>query len=118
MVGELNYSITAQVHAYIQRKGLCYATLNEVIGVLECAKLELYRMVAAPYENSKRTENGPISILDSTEEELKPKWKCTKCGRVFKHDECHEICGSELTYYQCPNRKCNADSKYWKKYNG
>ncbi len=64
--GELNYSITAQVHAYIEKHGLCYATINEAIGVLECAKLELYRMVAAPYENKKRHDNGPVSSLDKT----------------------------------------------------
>jgi hypothetical protein len=62
--GELNYIITTLVHSYIERKGLCYTTLNEAIGVLECAKLELYRMVVAPYENGKQSENGPISELD------------------------------------------------------
>jgi len=34
--------------------------INEVIGVLECAKLELYRRVAAPYEERKRIENGEV----------------------------------------------------------
>jgi hypothetical protein len=32
--------------------------------VLECAKLELYRMIAAPYEDKKRLANGPVSELD------------------------------------------------------
>ena len=62
--GELNYTLTVLVHKYIQHKGLRYATINEVIGVLECAKLELYRMIAAPYEDKKRKENGPVSELD------------------------------------------------------
>jgi len=62
--GELNYVITTLVHSYIRRNSLRYSTLNAVIGVLECAKLELYRMVAAPYENGKQMENGPISELD------------------------------------------------------
>ena len=52
------------IHRYIKEHKLCYATLNEVIGVLECAKLELYRMVAAPYEDEKRIMNGNISDLD------------------------------------------------------
>ena len=63
-VGELNYTLTALVHKYLQHKGLKYATINEAIGALECAKLELYRMVAAPYENQKHKENGPVSELD------------------------------------------------------
>ena len=62
--GELNYFITNVCHQYIQEVGLKYATLNEVIGVLECAKQELYRMVVAPYENTKQEENGCISELD------------------------------------------------------
>lgn len=59
--GELNYAITRLVDAYIQRRGgVSYARLNEVIGVLECAKLELYRRVAAPYEDAKCRENGDV----------------------------------------------------------
>ena len=66
--GELNYLITASCHEYIIRNGLCYATINEAIGVLECAKLELYRQVAAKYENKKKSENGPVSELDKNGE--------------------------------------------------
>lgn len=63
-VGQLNYVVTKIVHNYIEYYGLNYGRINEVIGVLECAKLELYRMVAAPYENKKMAENGPVSELD------------------------------------------------------
>jgi len=62
--GQLNYKITKIVHTYLQRRGLCYENINSVIGVLECAKLELYRMIAAPYENKKKRENSAISSLD------------------------------------------------------
>ncbi len=65
-VGELNYLITGLLHAYIKKHGKKYATLNEVMGVLECAKQELYRTVAAPYEDIKRGENGSVSELDKT----------------------------------------------------
>jgi len=59
--GELNYAITRIVDAYlIQRGGIRYGHLNEVIGVLECAKLELYRRLAAPYEDLKREESGDV----------------------------------------------------------
>lgn len=60
-VGELNYAITRLVDAYlIQQGGIRYANLNEVVGVLECAKLEAYRRVAAPYEDQKRGETGDV----------------------------------------------------------
>jgi len=62
--GTLNYAITKIIHNYIKDNGLCYNNLNEVIGVLECAKQEFYRAVAAPYEDIKRKENGSISELD------------------------------------------------------
>ncbi len=64
-VGHVNYAITKSLHIIIQRDEFGYALLNSMIGVLECAKLELYRMVVAPYENKKRMENGPVSDLDA-----------------------------------------------------
>jgi hypothetical protein len=67
-VGDLNFKISEICHKYIMNKGLCYATLNEVIGVLECAKQELYRQVAASYEDKKKKENGSVSELDEEKE--------------------------------------------------
>lgn len=59
--GELNYCITKLVNDYIQRTGgLNYQNINTVVGALECAKLELYRRIAAPYEDRKREENGDV----------------------------------------------------------
>jgi hypothetical protein len=64
--GELNYAVTRLIDAYLvqasrdQGGRLRYAHLNEVIGVLECAKLELYRRVAAPYEDEKMAESGEV----------------------------------------------------------
>jgi hypothetical protein len=60
--GELNYEITTLVTDYMERRNmpLSYDQINEVIGVLECAKQELYRRVAAPYENLKRNQNGDV----------------------------------------------------------
>jgi len=58
---DLNYTITRLCDAYIcARGGASYTLLNEVIGVLECAKLELYRRVAAPYEDKKLQANGDV----------------------------------------------------------
>jgi hypothetical protein len=57
--GVLNYSITRLVQAFLG-KSPSYADFNAVIGVLECAKLELYRRAVAPYEDQKREENGDV----------------------------------------------------------
>jgi hypothetical protein len=46
--GELNFAITVVVDSYLKDKGeIRYSHLNEVIGALDCAKLELYRRIAA-----------------------------------------------------------------------
>lgn len=59
--GELNYAISRLVDQYLARQGgVRYAGLNEVMGVLECVKLEFYRRVAAPYEDRKQLEHGDV----------------------------------------------------------
>ncbi|MEJ2696961.1 MAG: hypothetical protein P8013_09970 [Candidatus Sulfobium sp.] len=59
--GELNYLITKLVDDYLLEKGeIRYGHLNEAIGVLECAKLELYRRIAAPYEDRKLLQAGDV----------------------------------------------------------
>ncbi len=62
--GDLNYIVTEMVHAYLKNKSLNYANINEVIGMLECCKLELYRRIAAPYEDSKAVKNGDVGLHD------------------------------------------------------
>lgn len=56
--GDLNYAITQL--ALGQAHEISYTRLNSLIGVLECAKLELYRRVGAPYEDSKAEQNGDV----------------------------------------------------------
>jgi hypothetical protein len=59
--GELNFAISVLVDNYLLDKGVIkYSYLNEVVGALDCAKLELYRRVAAPYEDKKIEENGDV----------------------------------------------------------
>ena len=58
--GELNYLLTETCLEYCRAKGLNYATINDVLGALEGAKLEFYRRVAAPYENTKIEQNGDV----------------------------------------------------------
>ena len=55
--GELNYIITRMLK---ESYPLRYFNLNRALGVLECAKLEFYRRVVAPYENTKIEENGDV----------------------------------------------------------
>jgi hypothetical protein len=60
--GELNYLVTRLCDAFLMETGLSYKNLNQAIGALECAKLELYRRVAAPYEDKKSRENGEVYV--------------------------------------------------------
>lgn len=57
--GSLNYVITSLIHrAY--GSGLSYSAHNEIIGVLDCAKMEWYRRRTAPYEDTKIESNGDV----------------------------------------------------------
>lgn len=58
--GELNYALTVMILGYIRRKGLRYSVLNEVLGVLAAMSHEIYRRMAAPYEDRKMGENGDV----------------------------------------------------------
>ncbi len=55
--GELNYIVTRLLKGVYP---LRYYHINKAIGVLECAKLEFYRRVAAPYEDIKIKESGDV----------------------------------------------------------
>lgn len=57
--GELNFTITYLIDAFLGPVPN-YAAYNAAIGVLECAKLELYRRLVAPYEDKKILENGDV----------------------------------------------------------
>ena len=70
--GQLNYAVTSLIDDYLNEWGdkLSYGAINEVVGVLECAKLELYRRVAAPYEDLTMIRNGDVySRVPQTEPE-------------------------------------------------
>lgn len=57
--GELSYAITRLCLDYLGPFPR-YVDFNEVIGVLECTKLELYRRAVAPYETTKAANNGDL----------------------------------------------------------
>ena len=58
--GDLNYLVTCFIDNYLLENGVRYSHINEMIGALECCKLELYRMLAVPYEDFKLLENGGV----------------------------------------------------------
>lgn len=58
-VGDVNYifsSILWKLFKEIPK----YHTINDIVGVLECIKLEFYRRQAVDYEQKKIVENGDI----------------------------------------------------------
>jgi hypothetical protein len=56
--GVMNYVITKLIHR--QYRYPSYKAYNSAVGVLESAKLELYRRKVAPYEDKKIQENGDV----------------------------------------------------------
>lgn len=58
--GELNYQFSMLARDYIERLGLSYKIINDVVGALEGAKLEFFARVARPYEDKKKKENGDV----------------------------------------------------------
>ena len=69
--GELNFVLTRVCIRYLEKhaKGINYGTMSEVVGALECAKLEFSRRVMAPYEDKKIRLNGdvyPEELVDLT----------------------------------------------------
>ena len=59
-IGNVNFLITMICDKYVKAHGEKYKHYNDVIGVLECAKLEYYRRRAIPYEDKKIEENGDV----------------------------------------------------------
>jgi hypothetical protein len=70
--GELNYIISNIINTYMIAKKednkFNYSLCNNLIGVLECVKLELYDRVITPYETIKIKENGALynSFVEKT----------------------------------------------------
>jgi hypothetical protein len=58
--GQLNYTITLLIQAFLKENGLSYQTINDIVGALESTKAEFQRRVVAPYEDEKITENGDV----------------------------------------------------------
>jgi hypothetical protein len=60
--GLLNYSITRILNGVYPDAR--YHDMNEIVGMLECCKLEYYRKYIGPYEVLKEDENGPVETYN------------------------------------------------------
>ena len=63
--GELNFRVIELINDYIDASGepVSYALFNEILGVLEAAKLEFYRRMVVPYEDLAMENNGDVFDL-------------------------------------------------------
>jgi hypothetical protein len=62
--GSLNYMFTSIITQYLKYNGLRYQTINDIVGALEGAKLEFYRRIAVPYEDTKIKANGDVYLSE------------------------------------------------------
>lgn len=87
MEESVNYAITRLLMmVYGNDEATTYSQINDAIGVLECAKLEFYRQVAAKHENQKRHDEGGIERFKEPGEvvgqvEVRDLHQFTKEGR-------------------------------------
>ena len=58
--GDLNYLITEVLSTYLLSNGWNYSTMNDIVGALECAKMEFNRRIMVPYEDYKLGVNGDV----------------------------------------------------------
>jgi len=58
--GSFNYALTQMIDSYISQHELNYQTCNDIVGAMECCKLELYRRLVALYEDKKILLNGDV----------------------------------------------------------
>jgi hypothetical protein len=58
--GELNFLLTKVCLEYLSTKLEHYGAYNDVVGALECCKLEFYRRKIEQYEDRKIKENGDV----------------------------------------------------------
>jgi len=57
--GELNFLVTKLCIGYLKGEHT-YTKFNDIVGVLEAAKLEFYRRMVSVYEDHKKKQNGEV----------------------------------------------------------
>lgn len=68
--GEFNYCVYKLCKLWLDSKKVNYDSLSDCIKTLECAKLELYRMLLVPYEDMKIKENSNVKPIFNFEKEV------------------------------------------------
>lgn len=76
--GDLNYVFTKFIISYVERKGLNYQVVNDIVGALEGAKIEFYRRIASDYEDLKIAQNGDVYETNSKSSKVQKSKKCKK----------------------------------------
>ena len=69
--GELQYAIATMIQAYYHRvcdDGPRYANMEEIMGALDGAAREHYRVVVAPYEDHKMAQDGSVYQVKHSKE--------------------------------------------------
>lgn len=65
--GLANYIITRILTNFLKTNGVWkYFKLSQLIGTLECAKLEIYRRLISKYEDKCIERNGDLKEFDET----------------------------------------------------
>ena len=62
--GDFNYTIFKLIGLRLNSVGMKYQNLNEMIGMLECCKLEIYRRIIASYEDQAIAKNGDVQGIN------------------------------------------------------
>ena len=58
--GDLNYLVSFATANFITKNGLPADDIIEMIGALECCKMELYRVLSGSHEDTRIAENGRV----------------------------------------------------------
>ena len=74
--GAVNYAITRIVAGSLRPEtGWSYTIASDAIKAFDCAKMEFYRRVLAPYEDMARERNGDVKEYIQAEEDLRGRIK-------------------------------------------
>lgn len=61
--GDMNYLISSMFYRFSNGcNKVSYSKYNEIIGILECAKMEFYRRIITSYEDEKIASNGDVFV--------------------------------------------------------
>ena len=85
--GQMNYIIHMMIKTWIDQFDRSYANYNEMIGMLECAKLELYRAQVGPYED--KAKKKALAEQSATLLTLRSEDACMHVTHAFVYYDQH-----------------------------